>query len=72
MSIITVPVTTSPRASRVTAPCRTIGAKTTSPNSPTVIGVPSPRVATRIRRTSSSDSIRPSPRINRCSPARVR
>jgi hypothetical protein len=53
ISIIPIPVTTSPRPSRVTAPCRIIGANTTVPSMPTVIGVPSAVVSTTTAAMSS-------------------
>ena len=69
MRIITMPLTTSPRPSRVTAPWRIIGARWTRATSAIRTGVPSSRVATTTCRMSSRLVSSPSPRTMRCSPA---
>ena len=67
ISIITRPVTASPRPSRVTAPCLTNGAISTVATSLTRIGVPAGVRCSTMSEMSLAFSSSACPRMNRCS-----
>ena len=66
MRIITMPVTTSPRPSFETEPCRMVWPIATSATSPTRTGVP-PWLVTTIPRIWSMSWTWPTPRMTSCS-----
>ena len=67
-TIITIPVTTSPRPSRVAAPCRARGAIVTLPTSRMSTGTPPGGLRTTTFSMSSTLRSSACPRMNRCSP----